>query len=86
MQLKPEFLCECVDWKVDFLKQAFPDVKVIFTNMLDLHRGKAHDAISEKIVDVPGAACLPRGFGECQMSTHMHGRVYTCTHMDIFML
>ena len=53
MQLNTSFLCECVPWKIEYLKAAFPNVKAIFNDMRDLPRGKGHDALTGKTLDVP---------------------------------
>lgn len=55
-QLRTEFMCECVPWKIEYLKTAFPNIRRIFDDMRDLHRGKAKDAVSGKIIDVPDVA------------------------------
>ena len=51
-----EFLCECVPAKIEFLKKAFPEVKFIFNDMRDLTGEKAHDAVSNRLQDIPDAA------------------------------
>ena len=58
LQFNVQFLCERVPAKIDYSKKAFPDVKFIFSDMRDLSREKAHDALTNKIQDVPEAARL----------------------------
>jgi len=48
------FSCECEPFKINWLRKAFPDTKV-FTDMKDLHTGKAFDAKCQFMATVPKA-------------------------------
>jgi len=60
-------MCENEKWKADHLHKAFPDCKIIFTDMRDLGTGKGYDAITGKRVDVPFAPglCFQKIFLHC---------------------
>lgn len=53
LQFVTAFMCEKEPWKAKYLRAAFPSVKAIFSDMNELHRGKAHDFLSGTIVKVP---------------------------------
>jgi hypothetical protein len=54
--LSCKFMCENETWKVNYLKQAFPECARIFTEMMELGRGIAQDAVSGNVQIVPKAS------------------------------
>ena len=51
-RLRVAYSCECDKKKVEWLLKAFPDTPV-FTDMKDLHTGRAFDARSQMVKSVP---------------------------------
>lgn len=60
-------MCECVEWKIAYLKRAFPAVGAIFTDLQDLGKGQAHDAVSGHVVKVPVDACICQCVHDCRL-------------------
>ena len=52
--LRLAFSCEAEKFKVNYLLEAFPDAP-LFTDMKELPKGKAFDARSKTVRDVPKA-------------------------------
>ena len=67
-----------------YLRNAFPDVKLIFSDMRELARGKGREALSGKTMDVPKVG--PSAISEILQSptvlgvTSNHDDFYKCEH------
>jgi hypothetical protein len=63
-QVKHTFLCESDSQKLEFLKRAFPDAGHIFTDMVDVSKGRAKDFLLDgQWQTVPEARTLVMGPG-----------------------
>ena len=47
-QFKTQFLCESAGFKINYLRQAFPDIPYFFVDMKELGHGMAMDCISKE--------------------------------------
>ncbi len=56
------FSCECSEIKRRWLKDNFPTLPHIFTDITELHRGKAFDAVTGKVAVVPHVDVFIAGF------------------------
>lgn len=54
-QFKTVFMCEYDKKKAKYLKEAFPDIPYVFSDMCDLGRGCAYDYNTERHQTVPKA-------------------------------
>ena len=48
-------MCECESWKIKYLQKAFPDTPMLFDDMRRLGSGRAFDANTKTVKDVPKA-------------------------------
>ena len=55
-------MCEKDSFKAEYLAKAFPEIKVLFSDMMQLSKGKGHDHLSDQIVNVPKVSQSEFGF------------------------
>ena len=56
------FSCECSENKRRWLKDNFPTLPHIFTDVTELHKGMAFDAVTGAVIAVPGVDLFVAGF------------------------